>query len=882
MRQRHALRLNRCDCLRAVAPSLLSILLFGLAIWIFFLPSFNVRIIGDKREMLARVTQLVWGVLNGLDQQVQTHQMTRKEAEASAIREIGNMRYGSNLRDHFWISDMQGNIIVCPQHPESGEKEIISRTATNGEPSVGELIKAAEQEGHGYVSYMSQGQDSAEKSVPKLRYIRVFEPWGWVVGTEIPMDGVASEMRKMTKKVTTFSLAILVLIGLILFYSVRQTLALEKERNDAETALLKSEARFKKLVENVPFGVSIMGPNGAVEYINPEFTRIFGFTREDVSEKGSWFLKAYPDARYRQQVTDVWRNDVAVLETNGGIVERIFKVRCGNGQEKTIRFRNVAIESRRQSLIYEDISEQAEAERKLQESERRYRRLYEKSKTGQKVYSSLLKSSADAIIIYDLDGNAQYVSPAFTAIFGWSKKEVLHRKVPFLPDSEKESTYSVIEALVRDGTPCQGFESRRLKKDGEIVDVSISASRYDDLNGNPSGILVIIRDISEKKKLQIQLQQAQKMEAIGTLAGGIAHDFNNLLMGIQGNASLMLMQIDKHDRFYDKLKNIEDQVQSGSKLTRQLLGYARQGRYEIKPINLNEVVGEIAETFGRTKKEISLHLKLGENLLGIEADRTQIEQVFLNLCVNAWQAMPGGGELFIETRNTHHERMQGKVYSVKPGTYVLLTVRDTGIGMDPGTLERIFEPFFTTKEMGHGTGLGLASVYGIVKGHGGYIDVESKAGEGSTFKIYFPASSRSMATQKDVVENVGQGSGTILLVEDEDAVANVAHELLETLGYKTLVARDGKSAIATYKEMREEIDLVLLDMVMPGMSGGEVFNRLKEINSDVRVLLSSGYSLTGEAQAILDRGCHGFIQKPYRISTLTKAISGILSGPTWG
>jgi two-component system cell cycle sensor histidine kinase/response regulator CckA len=530
----------------------------------------------------------------------------------------------------------------------------------------------------------------------------------------------------------------------------------------------------------------------------------------------------------------------------------------------------------RRKLTYENIEGRVEAERKFQESERKIKRLYEKSRIREVLYRSLLESSADAIIIYDLEGRAQYVSPAFTEIFQWCEEEVLHRKIPFLPDSEKQRTHEIIESLLRDGTPCQGFESRRRKKDGEILDVSISASRYSDHQGQPAGFLVIIRDISERKKLQTQLQQAQKMEAIGTLAGGIAHDFNNLLMGIQGNVSLMLMRLDENHRFYEKLKSIENQVQSGSKLTGQLLGYARQGRYETRPIDLNAIAEETSETFGRTKKEIRLHLNLGHGLYAIKADRAQIEQVLFNLYVNAWQAMPRGGDLFIRTANTHHGEMQGKVYKARPGPYVELTVRDTGTGMDTKTKERIFEPFFTTKEMGYGTGLGLASVYGIVKGHGGYIDVETKKGKGSTFRVYFPASSRPVAPRKTAFENSGKGSGTILLVDDEEAVATVAQELLEELGYKTLAARDGKTAIAIYEDKGEEIDLVLLDMVLPGMGGGEIFNRLKELDPDVRVLLSSGYSLNGEAQEILDRGCDGFIQKPYRVNTLTKALKEIM------
>jgi len=868
---------KRKNFFRAVTPPLLSVLLFGLAIWLFFLPSFKTHILNDRRDMLAQMTQICWDIMNELETQVKNHQLTTKEAQARAIREIEGIRYGPGLKDYFWINDMNGIMVMHPYRKDLVGKNISSLKDPNGKYFVREFLSVVKKSGQGFVRYLWQWQDDPARIVPKLSHVRGFKPWGWIIGTGMYLEDVSAKMAVMTRRLNTVFLGILILIGLLLFYNIRQTLAVEKERDEAEDALRESESRFRKLAETAPFGLTINDIEGKLEYINPRFTEIFGYTVKDVPDKKTWFEKAYPDPDYRKEVIETWTKDSKDLQSRGGTVERAFQVTCKNGSRKTIRFRNVSIAELKQSLTYEDITVQEEAKRKLLENQEKYKLLYKKSKMEEHLYRSLIESSADAIIIYDLEGKAQYVSPTFTEVFGWSEEEVLARRIPFVPDSEKTETMRIIQSLVSEGVPCRNFETKRLTRDGDIVEVSISASRYNDYKGNPAGILVIIRDIAEKKKLEAQLQQAQKMEAIGTLAGGIAHDFNNLLMGIQGNASLMLMQVEEDHPFYEKLKSIEDQVQSGSKLTGQLLGYARQGRYEVKPININDIVKETADTFGRTKKEIRVHIKLDQNLRGIDADRTQIEQVLLNLCVNAWQAMPGGGDLFMETRNVSYKEMTGKVYKVKQCDYVLLSVRDTGIGMDPGIVEKIFDPFFTTKEMGHGTGLGLASVYGIIKGHGGFIDVETNKGKGSTFSIYFPASSRSVATEKELTDGDGEGIGTILLVDDEETVATVAMELLEALGYTVLLARDGESAINIYEQNKEDIDLVLLDMVLPGMDGGEIFNALKKINPDVRVLLSSGYSLTGQAQEILDRGCKGFIQKPYRVNALTKAINEILA-----
>ena len=411
-------------------------------------------------------------------------------------------------------------------------------------------------------------------------------------------------------------------------------------------------------------------------------------------------------------------------------------------------------------------------------------------------------------------------------------------------------------------------------KDGSILHMQMF-SRLIQI-GNKKLLLTMFLDMTEQKRLEVQLHHAQKMEAIGTLAGGISHDFNNLLMGIQGNVSLMLLHIDTEHPHYDRLKSIEKQVQSGAKLTSHLLGYARKGKYEVKPIDLNDLVRETSESFGRTRKDISIHRQLREELFAIVADSGQIEQVLWNLFVNAADAMPGGGDLILKTHNVTHEDMKDKLYDPKPGSYVLLTVADTGMGMDKQTIDRIFDPFFTTKEMGRGTGLGLASAYGIIKAHAGYIDVESEKGVGTTFSIYLPSSEKEVQKVVRVAKEVIEGKETVLLIDDEEVISEVGKDLLEAIGYRVLTARDGKEAIEIYKNNRDKIDLVILDMVMPRMSGGEAYDKMKEISPNVKVLLSSGYSIDSQAKEILARGCDAFIQKPFGMRELSQKIREVL------
>jgi len=389
------------------------------------------------------------------------------------------------------------------------------------------------------------------------------------------------------------------------------------------------------------------------------------------------------------------------------------------------------------------------------------------------------------------------------------------------------------------------------------------------------GIIERKRIEEEKSKLQERLQQAQKMEAVGTLAGGVAHDFNNLMMGILGNVSLMLYGINYSHPHYEKLKNIEDAIQRSTKLTSQLLGYARKGKYEVKPINLNQIAEESSETFGRTRKEITIHKEFAEDLFALEADENQIQQVLLNLYINAADAMPGGGDLYLKTLNVTHKEMEDKPYNPKPGSYVFLKVTDNGIGMDNQIIERIFDPFFTTKKMGQGTGLGLAAVYGIIKGHGGFVDVESKKGRGTAFSIYLPASDKKIPKTVKTPDQAVKGSETILFVDDEEMVSNISSQILKRFGYTVLEAKSGRDAIEIYRGAHN-IDLVILDMIMPEMGGGETYDRLKGINPDIKVLLSSGYSIDGQAEEILGRGCDGFIQKPFSIKELSQKLREIL------
>ena len=491
-----------------------------------------------------------------------------------------------------------------------------------------------------------------------------------------------------------------------------------------------------------------------------------------------------------------------------------------------------------------------------------------------KHFEVVLGSLSEGILEITPGGRIVYANPTAIALIGVPEERLLASSVLGLFDArDKELVRGMIDRVTAEASVAAA-DSPVHCNDREFM-IKLLPIR-DEMKRT---LIMVLEDVSEHRRIEAQFQHAQRMEAVGTLAGGIAHDFNNLLMVIQGNISLMLYELDPKHPFYERLKSVEKQVQSGSRLTAQLLGYARKGRYEVRPIDLNHLVEEACETFNRTRKEILFHQELARDLYAIEADAGQIEQVLMNLFVNAADAMPGGGSLVVRTANTDHHAMQGKLYNPKPGNYVLITVSDSGTGMDRKTMERIFEPFFTTKEMGRGTGLGLASVYGIVKGHGGFIDVESEKGKGTTFRIYLTATDKPVARNgAEAPEPIRRGTETILLVDDEQMMLDIGRDLLQAMGYRVITARDGEEAVEIYRGRSDEIDLVLLDIVMPRMGGGQAFDRIKAVNPAAKVLLLSGYSIDGEATKILSRGCNGFIQKPFNLEQLSRSVKSVLTG----
>lgn len=504
--------------------------------------------------------------------------------------------------------------------------------------------------------------------------------------------------------------------------------------------------------------------------------------------------------------------------------------------------------------------------------------------TNEKKYRNIIESIEDGYYEMDLQGYLTLVNQAMCAMLGYSESELLGLNTAhYMNESTVEKIKEAFNTIIITGQPGKTLELQFNRKDGKsrMAETVVSAIRNE--NDTPIGFRGIARDITERKAaeknrkvLEEQLQQSQRLESLGTLAGGIAHDFNNLLMGIQGRTALMLNELAKSHPHYSQLRNIEQYVESASNLTTRLLGFARGGKYEVRPVNLNSLIEKNIEMFGRTKKEITIVTSLQNDLSLVEVDTNQIEQVLLNLLVNAGQAMPGGGVISVTTSSLSLEETDARLYGISAGNYVELTLSDTGEGMNKDTMQKIFDPFFTTKPTGHGTGLGLAMVYGIILNHSGTISVDSEPNKGTTFTILLPTTDKKAPTESKILQTITKGSETILLVDDEPMIIEIGREILAVLGYNVLTAASAQEAIDTYSADQERVDLFIIDMIMPHMSGSELFDNLKIINPAAKVLLSSGYSIDGQAREILDRGCDGFIQKPFSISQLSVKIREIL------
>ncbi len=501
---------------------------------------------------------------------------------------------------------------------------------------------------------------------------------------------------------------------------------------------------------------------------------------------------------------------------------------------------------------------------------------------NQKRLQAILAASPDPVAVYDPRWLVSYVNPAFTRVFGWQPAEILGESPRLTPEELQSTMDDKLKELTAEGRTVS-FETEGLTREGRVLDIMVSAAGIYDERGRRTGTVVTYTDLTDTKRLEAQLRQAQKMEALGTLAGGIAHDFNNILGAIIGYGELAREMAAEGEQIHQEMDQVLAAAERAKALVRQILTFSRKAETDSRPMDLNQSVRQTMQMLGHTlPKMIDIQIDLDDQLPAINGDPAQMEQMIMNLAVNAADAMPGGGHLRISTRFEKVLNQMcptcGEVFS---GGYVALEVADSGQGMDPDTMERIFDPFFTTKEAGRGTGLGLSTVYGIVLSHGGHIRCVSQPEQGAVFTVHLPVQSLEQADQN--VSSSGsrempRGHETILVAEDEEALRRLTCGLLENLGYATRSAASGEEALEIYQRSGGQVDLVVMDLSMPGMGGQKCLQQIKALDPQAKVIIISGYMGDGQAKEAMQAGALGYLAKPFRREELAQIVRQTLDG----
>lgn len=644
--------------------------------------------------------------------------------------------------------------------------------------------------------------------------------------------------------------------------------ASETERKRAEEVLRESEQKYRNLVERANDGITII-QDGIVKYVNPRLAEMWGGTVEGFI--GTLFTDyVHPDEL--PKVVDRYKRRMAGEEVIP-IYETVLKRRDGSRVYVELNAGIITYYGKLADLvIIRDLMERRRAEEALRESKERYHRITEA--ITDYIYTVLVQDGRPHETIH---------GPACVAVTGYAAEEFKGDPYLWINMVHEEDRKALEEQVagILSGVKVGPLEHRIIRKDGVLRWVRNTPVPHYDSQGRLLSYDGLIQDITERKEqeareeeLKQQLGQAERLASIGTLAGGIAHHFNNLLTGMMGHTELLLMDTDRSAPRYASLQWIMDAGRRAADLVKKLLTFSRQEKYLPTAMNLNTAVDDAIALLRRTLPEhIAFEVKSSPDLRRVLADPVQMEQILMNLCVNARDAMPEGGTLTVETANVMLSEEDCQPYPGRePGAYVRLSVADTGVGMDQEIQQRIFDPFFTTKGVGEGTGLGLSTVYGIVQDHKGIIDLQSRAGVGTVFRVYLPAmeeEAEETGPQEEIA--VPGGSETILLVEDEETVLNVGREALEHFGYRVYTARDGEEGLSVYRAHRDEIALVISDAVMPKMGARELLSRLRELDPKVKMLVMSGYRRDTEMEGIV-----GFIRKPYHLSELLNQVREVL------
>lgn len=975
-------------------PSLITVGLFVACIFGIVIPSMEEAFVDHARNEARQLVQVVWQVLANYEHRVEAGELTREEAQKRAIRVIGTMRYGPDNRNYFFVSDRDLRTLVHPERPEDVGQRMFPRAPENLKGLFREMERIRAGTGEGFAEYWLQVPGQPNREVPKVSYMKVFRPWGWIVGTGIYVREVQARIRRIATTVITISagiLALVVVLEILLFW---QGFNLDRQRLRALRALQTERDRYQQLVETMNEGIVVTRPDFTVTYVNDRLCHLLGYKREEIL--GHNLAEAATEHNHHiiREAMEKRREGLAIPyeiplpRKDGRLVDVIVSPRFQYGPRGEL----TGILS-----VVTDISWRKRAERELEQAAEKYRRLFEgandaivlhsmtrifdcntKSREmlqasredivgsspfryfpehqpdgsdsaekgrryladalsgvpqffewhfrrdngttfmaevsltrieleGETFIQSIIRDisarkqaerelhrlaatiqqSAQSVMITDPAGVVQYVNPAFEQCRGVDRERVIGVRYQEL---EEHLPVEVRRAFYRRKTAdCAGWTGQvavRGADGGELVMDTRIAPIYDP-DGTIVHCVIFQRDITHEVRMERQLRQAQKMEAIGTLAGGIAHDFNNILGVIMGYSELAGQ--DMHDP--EALSHDLEQVRAGAvrarDLVRQILAFSRQGDQQRVKVHLIPLVKETLKLLRASlPATIRIETELSADMDTLLADPSRLHQLILNLCTNAAHAMrERGGVLRVRLDNPDAipaEGTDGVPATDRPR--LRLVVQDTGHGMGIGVRDRIFEPFFTTKKPGEGTGMGLSVVHGIVTDLEGTIHVDSESGAGSTFTVLLPVTEEGPAAQAEAVEALVGGRERILLVDDEPHLVDNTRQRLEKLGYQVQTCVDSTAAAAVFLASAEEFDLVITDQTMPRLTGLELTERLREIRPDIPIILCTGFSEAIDPENIQEKGISRLLYKPVLLPDLAcairEALESVQSGRT--
>ncbi len=817
----------------------------------------------QSRELTREQVNTVIHLLASYDSQVQDGLLSLPEAQARAKKRVASLRYGRDAKDYFWIHDLQARVLVHPYKPEMVGELLANDKDPTSINYLREYTKVPDKNAGGHIQYMWQFKDDPQARKDKVSYVRNFEPWDWVVGTGVYTDDVQKAIADITKRLSLVGLGTLLLILFITAFVIARGIRLDKEREYQENF-------FRRLFEESPIPMIITDGKGRLVRTNSEFSALFGYAPEEAEGRMISDI-IVPDglqekaARIRQ---DIVSGKLKFHETVR---------RTKTGEQINVKLSGTGIRLRDGSSgmigTYTDITDRVRAEGKLRQSEADYRTIFD--------------SSHEAIFVHDVETSRIVdVNRRTLEMYGYEKEELLRLDLKGISSglegfSPADSDRRLKEAAQKGEL---AFDWRSRRKDGRLFWTSVHLRKVT-ISGREC-ILAFVTDVSERKaaeeekaQLENRLRHAQKMEAIGTLAGGIAHDFNNVLFAIMGYAELAERKLKEESLLANYLLQIKKASERARELVQQILTFSRQTEHRNQPLKINAVIKEAAKLIRSTiPTTIEMKLQLDDSDPAVYSDPTSLHQIVMNLCSNAAQAMGNqGGLLTLELKAVDLDgRTAGGLPDLPPGPYVQLKVADNGPGIPTKVRERIFDPFFTTKERGEGTGLGLAVVHGIAEENRGAVTVESEPGRGAVFTVFLPRYGGPVGTGKAVVDTIPRGSGSILLVDDEPAVADSGQGMLEALGYQVTAVLESQRALEIFTAEPDRFDLVLTDMSMPRMTGLELAARIKAVRPDIPVMLWTGFNDKDTNSKFREAGIAAVVMKPPLLKDLALAVKNVL------